>query len=200
MANSALLSLSSRPAGDEAGAGQEDVCNLGIRIDRIRIDRKGTWYYRDSPILHQDMVRLFASMLTRRSDGSYWLVASGETGAIGVEDVPFLAVAMVRRGAGHDEEVLFRTNLDELVRVDADHPLREGGDPIRGEPVLYVTVSQGIEARLSPSVYDEFLAYCSGSAVGVLERLQAPGTPERVDAFFSARGKAAKRPVAGSTF
>jgi hypothetical protein len=113
---------------------------------------------------------------------------------------PVLVVEMVGCGAGPDEAVSFRTNLGEIVPVDADHPLREGFDPVLGEPVLYVTVSPGTEARLSPSVHDEFLACCCGAAVDVAARLQAPGTAQKVDAFFSARGKAAKRPVAGSSF
>mgnify|MGYP003693630191 CR=1 FL=1 len=40
------------------------------------------------------LVKLFASVLRRETDGRYWLVTPAERGRIEVEDVPFLAVAL----------------------------------------------------------------------------------------------------------
>ena len=61
----------------------------------IRIDRDGGWHYRGSPL-----VRLFAGVLRRAEDGSYWLVTPTEQGRIEVEDVPFTVVEMRRFGDG----------------------------------------------------------------------------------------------------
>src|SRR4051812_21473214 len=83
----------------------------------MRIDRDGGWHYRGSPIGRMPLVRLFASVLRRAEDGSYWLVTPAEQGRIEVEDVPFTAVGMRHPRAGRGQGVLFRT-----------HP-HEGGPP-----------------------------------------------------------------------
>ena len=66
----------------------------------MRIARDGTWYYRGSPIGRLPLVKLFASVLRREDDGSYWLVTPAERGRVEVEDAPFLAVAVDGEGAG----------------------------------------------------------------------------------------------------
>lgn len=126
----------------------------------IRIDRAGTWFYHGSPIGRKEMVCLFASMLRHRPDGSYWLVTPVEAGWIEVEDVPFLAVELFVHSSGRDMVVSFRTNVDEMVTVDARHPLRMAQDPQRpDEPIPYVMVRDGLEARLTRAVYYELVAY-----------------------------------------
>ena len=142
-----------QPLGDEGREPPEDCGDLGIRIDR-----SGCWYYHGSPIHRKEMVCLFASMLTLRPDGSYWLVSDDESGRIEVDDVPFLAVELFRGGSGRDMVVSLRTNVDELVTVDDGHPLRLATDPASGETVPYVTVRDGMEARLTRSVYYELVA------------------------------------------
>src|SRR5437588_11735053 len=60
----------------------------------MRIARDGTWFYRGSPINRMPLVKLFASVLRREPDDSYWLVTPAERGRVTVEDVPFVAVAV----------------------------------------------------------------------------------------------------------
>jgi len=103
------------------------------------------------------MVCLFASMLCRRDDGSYWLVSEDEMGRIDVDDVPFLAVELFTESGGRERVVSLRTNIDELVTVDADHPLRIADDILTGNPAPYVMVRDGIEARLTRAVYYELV-------------------------------------------
>lgn len=124
----------------------------------IRIDRNGRWFYHGSPINRKEMVCLFASVLSRDDDGRYWLVTPQERGTIVVDDVPFLAVEMFTCQCGRDRVISFRTNVDETVTVDADHPLRIGECPETGEPLPYVMVRDGLEARLTRSVYYELVA------------------------------------------
>jgi hypothetical protein len=131
-----------------------DVCgDLGIRIER-----SGRWLYHGSPIPRKEMVCLFASMLTRRADGSYWLVTPDEAGRIEVDDVPFLAVELFACDCGPAGVVSFRTNVDEIVTVDGEHPLRVAEDPRTGDPIPYVMVRDGLEARLTRPVYYELVA------------------------------------------
>lgn len=124
----------------------------------IRIDRSGGWFYHGSPINRKEMVCLFAAMLERHDDGTYWLVTPDEKGMIDVEDVPFLAVEMFTHSSGRELVVSFRTNMDEIVTVDADHPLRIAECADTGEPLPYVHVRDGLEARLTRSVYYELVA------------------------------------------
>lgn len=137
----------------EAIDGPTNCGDLGLRIDR-----DGRWFYHGSPIDRKEMVCLFASVLQRRPDGSYWLVTPDEMGTIQVDDVPFLAVEMFTCHCGRDKVVSFRTNMDELVTVDACHPLRMAPCGDNGEPVPYVMVRDGLEARLTRSVYYELVA------------------------------------------
>lgn len=120
----------------------------------IRIDRDGRWHYRGSPIERLPLVRLFASVLRRADDGTYWLVTPGEQGLIEVEDAPFAAVELRREGEGGGALLRFRTNLDEWVPLDPDHPLRLGTGA-DGASVPYLSVRDRLEARVARAVYYE---------------------------------------------
>ena len=119
----------------------------------MRIGRDGTWYYRESPIGRKPLAKLFSTVLRREADGSYWLVTPVERGRIIVDDAPFTAVELTVSGRGRDQALTFRTNLDDEVTVDADHPLRVAHDAETGEPSPYIMVRNGLEARLVRSVY-----------------------------------------------
>lgn len=99
------------------------------------------------------MVCLFASVLHRAEDGTFWMVTPAEVGRVDVADVPFIAVEMFTDCCGDEACISFRTNCDEIVTVDEDHPLRIAHDTETGEPTPYVMVRGGLEARLTRSVY-----------------------------------------------
>lgn len=129
----------------------------------IRIGRDGTWHYQGSPIRRKELVCLFASVLTREADGSYWLETPAERGRIEVEDAPFLAVELFVSDSGGRQYLSFRTNVDEVIEAGAAHPIRVARDPLTCLPTPYVTVRAGrgpfpIEARIERSVYYELVA------------------------------------------
>jgi uncharacterized protein len=138
----------------------------------MTIARDGTWFYRGSPITRQRLVKLFASVLRREDDGTYWLVTPVERGRVDVEDAPFLAVEVNSEGAGRDRRLSFRTNLDEIVAAGPEHPLRIETSA-NGEPMPYLLVRPGLEARLNRPVFYELvdLADCErgdkGGAFGL---------------------------------
>lgn len=119
----------------------------------IRIDREGTWFYHGSPIKRKDLICLLASTLRRGEDGGYWLMTPREIGPVDVEDAPFLAVELFVANAGAAQILSFRTNVDELVTIDANHPLCVRPRPDGGESAPYIRLSGGREARLTRSVY-----------------------------------------------
>ncbi|WP_068315320.1 DUF1285 domain-containing protein [Polycladidibacter hongkongensis] len=131
-------------AWDPPDCGDIDMC---IRAD-------GSWQYCGSGIGREALVRLFAKVLRRERDGRYVLVTPAEKVGIHVEDAPFLAVEMARQPAKNAKfpgVLVVRTNLDELVEVDEDHPLRFARAEDGGFRA-YVMVRRGLEAAFSRSL------------------------------------------------
>lgn len=115
----------------------------------MRIAADGTWHYGGTPIGRERMVRLFASILRREEDGRFVLVTPVEKVGIKVDDAPFQAVEMAVEGDAGCETLVLRTNVGDVVRAGADHPLRFNVEPRRQGLVPYVTVRGGLEARFT---------------------------------------------------
>ncbi len=129
----------------------------------MRIARDGTWYHQCAPILRPAMVRLFATILRRESDGGYVLVTPFEKLAIAVEDAPFVAVELKSDGSGRDRRLAFRLNTDEMILAGMVNGLRviEAEDG----PHPYLHVRGGLEALIARPVYYELaeLAIAEGA-------------------------------------
>lgn len=121
------------------------------------IARDGTWYYRGTPINRRRLVRLFAGVLRREADGSYWLVTPVERVQVCVEDAPFTAVELRVRGEGRDRVLAFRSNLDDWVEAGPQHPIRVEETPVTGEPRPYILVRDRLEALIVRSVFYELV-------------------------------------------
>lgn len=123
----------------------------------LRIAADGSWHYLGTPIGRPAMVRLFASVL-KREGGRYFLVTPVEKVGIRVDDAPFLAVAMEAEGEGAARTLLFRTNVDDVVRCDAEHPLRfepeAGTDGIRP----YIHVRRDLWALVTRALFLDLVA------------------------------------------
>ena len=140
--------------GDRVGnSARQQFCG---DID-IRIGRDGTWFYHGSPIGRKPLVKLFASVLRRDSNGDYWLVTPVERGRIKVDDVPFTAVEVNAAGSGPSQTLTFRTNLDDEITADALHPIRVTLDPDSQEPRPYILVREGMEALILRPVFYELV-------------------------------------------
>lgn len=117
----------------------------------MRIAADGTWFYMGTPIGRPALVRLFASVLTREG-ARFVLKTPVEKIGIRVDDAPFQAVEMAQEEGPNGPTLVFRTNLDDVVRCGPGHELRfaPGAEP--GMFVPYVHVRHGLEARLTRSV------------------------------------------------
>ena len=122
----------------------------------IRIGRDGIWHYCGSPIGRLPLVKLFASVLRREKDGSYWLVTPVERARIEVEDVPFLAVELTVCGEGRGQQLIFRTNLDDIVTAGPAHLLKVETSAA-GEPRPYIVVRDKLAARIVRPVFYELV-------------------------------------------
>lgn len=122
----------------------------------IRIARNGSWFHEGRPFQREALVKLLSSILRKEGD-EYFLVSPVEKMRITVEDVPFLVVGMTEETGTAPPVLLFRTLTGDVVRLDAQHPLRVSTDPVSGEPRPYVQVRGGMEARIHRPVFYELV-------------------------------------------
>ncbi|MFT3730185.1 MAG: DUF1285 domain-containing protein [Hyphomicrobium sp.] len=132
----------------------------------MAIRRDGTWTYQGSPIGRIGLVKLFASILRKDADGRTYLVTPAEKVDVAVEDAPFLAVEMAVEGEGAAQRLTFRTNLDDVVTVDAEHPLRFERSGPDGGLKPYVQVRGRLEALCTRAVYAELVDLAVDRAEG----------------------------------
>ncbi|MGJ3264641.1 MAG: DUF1285 domain-containing protein [Salinarimonas sp.] len=119
----------------------------------MAIAADGTWFYQGTPIGRPALVKLFASVL-RKDPERFVLVTPVERVGIEVEDAPFLAVEMASQGEGEARRLAFRTNVDDVVSVDAEHPLVFARDP-HGGAKPYVKVRGDLWALVTRALaYD----------------------------------------------
>ncbi len=118
----------------------------------MRIARDGTWYYMGSPIGRKPMVKLFSTVIRRDGD-QYFLVTPVEKLGITVDDAPFVAVEADIYEPGPGQSIVFRTNVDEEVIADAEHPIRVEIDPETQEPSPYVLVRKNLWALIARPVF-----------------------------------------------
>jgi hypothetical protein len=130
----------------------------------MRIAADGTWFYCGSPIGRAPLVQLFASIMRRERD-RYVLVTPVEKVGIKVDDAPFLAVEMQVGDEAEERRLTFRTNVEEWVTVDGEHPLRfERGASEGLKP--YVRVRGDLWALVKRALFYDLVA------LGQTERLE----------------------------
>jgi hypothetical protein len=122
----------------------------------MRIAADGTWFYCGSPIGRAPLVQLFASVM-RREGERYVLVTPVEKVGIRVDDAPFLAVEMRVGDEADEPQLTFRTNVEDLVTVDGEHPLRfERGASEGLKP--YVRVRDDLWALVKRALFYDLVA------------------------------------------
>ncbi len=132
----------------------------------IRIAKDGVWHHEGRPIRRMELVKLFSRVLRRDEDGAFRLVTPYENGVIQVEDAPFVAVEL----SAEDGRLSLRTNIDEWVTIDANHPLRVEVDPISQTPRPYVLVRDRLEALIQRSLFYDLVEHGESVTVNGQER------------------------------
>src|SRR5262249_55212823 len=98
----------------------------------LEILKDGVWRHAGTRITRDALVRLFATILRKDADGETYLVTPGEKIKVRVEDAPFLAIRVDRDGVApnstRDQNVVFTTNVGDVVAADAAHPIRVSFD------------------------------------------------------------------------
>lgn len=136
----------------------------------IIIKSDGAWWHEGSRITRKGLVKLFASVLRKDEDGITYLVTPVEKLSITVERAHFVAVRLDAKGEGQDQRLFFTTNMDDVIEVGPESPLRIETDEVTGEPDPYVGVWGRLEAALSRPVFYEL--------VGLAVERQTPKGPQ----------------------
>jgi hypothetical protein len=124
----------------------------------LKILRDGTWLYQGSPIGRPALVKLFAGVLRKDADGRTYLVTPAEKVDVEVEDAPLLAVDMRAEGAGRHQQLVFRTNTDDVVACGPEHPLRFAEQQPGGGLKPYLLVRGRLEALLTRALVHDLVA------------------------------------------
>ncbi|MND66761.1 hypothetical protein D3C80_581600 [compost metagenome] len=124
----------------------------------MEIRPDGIWFYMGTPIGRAPLVRLFSTVLRKDEDGRTYLVTPVEKVGIRVADAPFVAVEMQAGERDGAPLITFRTNVGDVVEVDAVHPLRFEivGEERQLKP--YVLVRGRLEALVSRAMMYELVA------------------------------------------
>ena len=100
-------------------------------------------------------MRLFSTILRKDEDGRTYLVTPHEKYGIEVEDAHFTIVEMEVEGRGTDQSLLLRSNVGDVCRACAEHPLRFEKIDSEGSLKPYVLIRDRLEALVTrPVFYD----------------------------------------------
>lgn len=164
-----LSILSGGPAARRSSGEDAPYGDFGIRIAK-----DGIWYHNGLPFTRMALVKLFSTVMQRAENGDYLLATPVERGKIEVEDAPFIAVEMRVEGEGKNQVLKFRTNIDEWVTADADHPIWFVIDDDNAEPRPYLMVRPGpdglpgLEALITRAVFYDLVELAEELADGNL--------------------------------
>ena len=132
-------------------------------IDML-IDQYGDWYYRQSKIEREKLVRLFSTIL-RKEGEDYFLVTPVEKLKIQVVDFPFTVNLMEVRHQDDKQAIYFLTNLGDEICLDANHPIkyspiqpRQSQTAADDTPVAnlpHINVRDQLFAKISRNVFYE---------------------------------------------
>jgi hypothetical protein len=123
----------------------------------MEIMADGTWKHEGTRITREPLVRLFASILRKDEDGQTYLVTPVEKIVVKVHDAPFTAIRADRAGEGKDQQIIFTTNVGDVITAGRDNPIRveRNGE----EPRPYVLVRGRLEARILRSPFYELVEW-----------------------------------------
>lgn len=124
----------------------------------IRIHSDGRWFYNDSLIERDAMVRLFAKQLMTIGN-DYYIQAPEQTLKIEVDDLPFVIVEVERHDPGAAQQITAKTNCGDEFVIGDDHYINLSQPPGQMTEVPTVHVRDGLYARVSRCCYYQLVEW-----------------------------------------
>jgi len=106
----------------------------------IRIDKEGTWYYNELPIVNRTIYLFFNKHICKDDDGGYSLRIEGQTCRLLVEDTPYVVSGITFVSGEEAAKGYFRLRLND----DTEEPLALETLFIGQDNIPYCQVKQGV--------------------------------------------------------
>ena len=118
----------------------------------ILIKKDGSWWHQGDKINRKPLVKLFASILRKESDGDYYLVTPQEKWRISVELLPLVVIALETNNSPEYPCLNVTLNTEEVVPINNKYKIELEN---KAEGIARVTLWNGLSALFNrPSWYD----------------------------------------------
>ena len=121
----------------------------------IKIKSNGEWLYQNNLIKKKTLIKLFSSVLVADEKGNFYLETPVEKGKIEVEDSPFVVTTFVIKDLNKNQEIIFKTNIDEEIILSKKNPLFY--KEYKQSFIPYVVIRKNINAKILRSVYYQLI-------------------------------------------
>ena len=121
----------------------------------IKIKSNGEWLYKNNLIKRKALIKLFSSVLVVDEKGNFYLETPAEKGKIEVEDSPFVITNFVIKDLNKNQEIIFKTNIDEEIVLSKKNPLFY--KKYKQSFIPYIVIRKNINAKILRSIYYQLI-------------------------------------------
>ena len=126
----------------------------------IHIDANGRWFYQNSEIKRERLIRLFANILKKENE-KYFLVTPVEKVGITVADVPFIATGIDVITKEKAMLVKFTTNIGDAAYLEKNDQFQILFKKSTNEPQPYVNIRTNLFAKIDRKSFYRLVDYCT---------------------------------------
>jgi len=126
-----------------------------IKKFHIKIKSNGEWLYKNNLIKKKALIKLFSSVLVADEKGNFYLETPAEKGKIEVEDAPFVITNFVIKDLNKNQEIIFKTNIDEEIVLSKKNPLFY--KKYKQSFIPYIVIRKNINAKILRSIYYQLI-------------------------------------------
>ena len=121
----------------------------------IKIKSNGEWLYKNNLIQKKALIKLFSSVLVADEKGNFYLETPAEKGKIEVEDSPFVITNFDVKNLNKNQEIIFKTNIDEEIVLSKKNPLFY--KKYKKSFIPYIVIRKNINAKILRSAYYQLI-------------------------------------------
>ncbi len=130
---------------------------LSGNID-ILIKKDGSWWHEGEKINRKPLIKLFASILRKESDGEYYLVTPQEKWRISVELLPLVVIALETNNSPDYPCLNVKLNTEEVVPINNKYKIELEK---KAQGIARVTLWNGLSALFNRSSWYDLVNLCN---------------------------------------